>query len=68
MKKKVILRIIGIGIFHAFLYLYIVPFIIYPRFGNNGILFAIIVAVIVSIVILGTMFIGRNLKGEKKNG
>ncbi len=34
-------RIIGIGIFHTFLYGYLVPFVIYPRFGDNGLTFAI---------------------------
>ena len=56
MKKKVILRIIGIGIFHMILYLYIVPFVIYPKFGQNGFKFAVVVAIIVSIAVLGTIF------------
>lgn len=61
MTKKVILRIIGIGIFHMILYLYIVPFVIYPKFGQNGFKFAVVVAIIVSIAVLGTIFL------EKKN-
>ena len=52
MKKKIIVRILGIGFFHAFLYLYLVPFIIYPKFGDNGFKFTIIVAIIISIVII----------------
>ncbi len=68
MKKKMVFRFIGIGLFHTILYLYVVPFIIYPKFGSNGIIFAVVVAVIVSIVILGTMFFERKIKGDNKNG
>ena len=59
MKKKLIIRIIGIGAFHAFLYLYLVPFVIYPKFGNNGFQFAVVIAIIISIAIFGTMFISK---------
>ncbi|MCF6246220.1 MAG: hypothetical protein L3J69_02550 [Desulfobacula sp.] len=61
MKNKAIWRILGIGIFHTILYLYIVPFIIYPRFGKIGLQFAVFVAITISIAVLGTIFI------EKKN-
>ena len=67
MKKKLIVRILGIGIFHAFLYLYLVPFVIYPKFGNNGFQFTIIVAIVISIAIFGTMFISKQNRGDKKN-
>ena len=60
-EKKVILRVIGIGILHAVLYLYIVPFVIYPKFGHNGFIFVVVVAVIISIAVLGTILL------EKKN-
>ncbi len=66
MKKKIIFRILGIGIFHAFLYLYLVPFVIYPKFGNNGFQFTIIVAIVISIAIFGTMFISKKNRGDKK--
>ncbi len=59
MKKKLILKIIGIGVFHAVLYLYFVPFVIYPKFGNNGFQFAVIIAIIISIAIFSIMFIQR---------
>jgi len=62
MKKNVILRIIGIGIFHTVLYLYFVPFVIYPKFGKNGFEFTIAVAIIISIAALGTIFIGKKNK------
>jgi hypothetical protein len=61
MNKKVIFRVIGIGILHAVLYLYIVPFVIYPKFGHNGFIFVVVVAVIISIAVLGTILL------EKKN-
>ncbi|MCD4676991.1 MAG: hypothetical protein K8S18_13495 [Desulfobacula sp.] len=64
MKNKLILRIVGIGIFHAVLYLYIVPFVIYPKFGNYGFKFTIVIAIIISIAVLGTMFLKKN-KGDK---
>jgi len=66
MKKRLILRIVGIGIFHMVLYLYIVPFVIYPKFGDNGFKFAVAVAVIVSIAVLGTIFFGKKNKRREK--
>ncbi len=65
MKNKLLSRIIGIGMFHIVLYLYIVPFVIYPKFGNNGLKLAIIIAIMISIAVLGTMFISKKkLKGD----
>ena len=66
MKKKLIVRILSIGLFHAFLYLYLVPFVIYPKFGHNGFQFTIIVAIVISIAIFGTMFISKKNRGDKK--
>ncbi len=57
--KKAWWRLAGIGIFHLVLYVYLVPFVIYPKFGNNGITFAVVVAVAVSIVMLGTLWMGK---------
>ncbi|MCD4722258.1 MAG: hypothetical protein K8S13_20720 [Desulfobacula sp.] len=65
MKRKVLLRIIGIGIFHMVLYLYVVPFVIYPKFGKNGFEFTIAVAIIISIAVLGTIFLEKKIKGDK---
>lgn len=65
MRKKLFNRIIGIGIFHAVLYLYIVPFLIYPKFGNNGLIFAIISAIIISIAVFGTIILNKK-KGDSK--
>jgi hypothetical protein len=56
MKRGTIWRIIGIGVLHMVLYLYIVPFVVYPRFGKIGFRFVLAVAVIISIAVFGTMF------------
>ncbi len=61
--KKAWIRIIGIGIFHMFLYIYLVPFVIYPRYGSNGLTFTVVTAVIISIVVLGTLWIGKKRNG-----
>ena len=66
MKKKMVVRILGIGVFHAFLYLYLVPFVIYPKFGDDGFQFTIIVAIVISIAIFGTMFISKKNRGDKR--
>ena len=55
--KKAWMRFVGIGIFHMILYGYLVPFVIYPRYGDNGLKFALVIAVIISITVLGTMWI-----------
>ena len=64
--KKIAIRVIGIGLMHSFLYGYLVPFIIYPRFGQHGITFAVIVAVLISIGILATLRLGKNKKRTKE--
>ncbi len=61
--KKAWARIVGIGIFHMFLYMYLVPFVIYPKYGRNGLVFTIITAVIISIAVLGTLWIGKKRNG-----
>ena len=63
MKRQLSYRIIGIGLFHAVLYLYLVPFVIYPSFGNSGLTFTVIVAVIISIAVLASIKLSRN-KGD----
>lgn len=67
--KKAWRRIVGIGIFHMILYMYLVPFVIYPRFGSNGLTFTIITAVLISAVVLGTLWFGKTnpQKGEKNS-
>ena len=68
-KKAVFIRFMIIGALHTFLYMWLVPFAIYPRFGDNGLLFTVIVAVIISLSTLGTLFIGkRDSKKYEKSG
>lgn len=64
MKKKATRRIIGIGIFHSVLYLYVVPFLIYPHFGRVGFQFVVATAIIVSFAVLVTMFTEKT-RGDK---
>ncbi|MCG8618562.1 MAG: hypothetical protein MI802_20275 [Desulfobacterales bacterium] len=64
--KKAGLRIAGIGIFHMMLYGYMVPFVIYPRFGDDGATFAFVVAVVVSAAVLGTLWLQKNRKKVKR--
>jgi hypothetical protein len=52
-------RIVGIGIFHMFLYMYLVPYVVYPRYGSNGFVFIVVTAVIISMAVLGTLWIGK---------
>lgn len=61
MKKKAVRRIIGIGIFHILLYVYVVPFVVYPKFGKTGFQFTLVVGAVISAAVLGTVF------WEKKN-
>jgi len=51
-KKKILLRLAGIGTLHSILYLWLVPFVIFPMFGKNGFYFAVIVAVLISVAVL----------------
>nr|NJM01624.1 hypothetical protein [Desulfobacula sp.] len=64
MKKRMTVRIFLIGSLHMILYLYIVPFMIYPKFGKNGITVAVGLAVLISTVVLGTLFFERKNKGD----
>lgn len=47
------------------LYGYLVPFVIYPRFGNSGAAVALVAAVAVSIAVLGTIRLGKRKKSAK---
>ncbi|MGD9826507.1 hypothetical protein [Desulfobacter sp.] len=62
---KIAIRIVGIGLLHSFLYGYLVPFVIYPRFGQHGITFAVILAILISIGIMATLWVGKNKKKKK---
>ena len=65
MKKTITVRIVLIGSLHMVLYLYIVPFIVYPKFGKNGITGVVALAIVVSVIVLGTIFFERKNKGDK---
>ncbi len=64
MKKRITLRVIFIGSLHMVLYLYIVPFIVYPKFGKLGFAFVVAIAILISVLVLGTIFFERKNKGE----
>lgn len=64
MKKRIGLRIVLIGSLHMVLYLYIVPFMVYPAFGKNGITVVMVLAVLISAVVFGTLSFERKNKGE----
>ena len=59
MKKQILIRFLMIGMLHTFLYLWLVPFVIYPKFGHDGFVFTVIVAVLISVSILGTLFLRK---------
>ncbi|SMC69601.1 hypothetical protein SAMN02746065_107170 [Desulfocicer vacuolatum DSM 3385] len=62
MKKNALIRVAFIGALHSFLYLWFVPFVIYPRFGDNGFKMTVAVAVLISIALLVTLFMGKSKK------
>lgn len=62
---KIAIRLVCIGLLHSFLYGYLVPFVIYPQLGQNGITFAVIVAILVSMGIMATLWLGKNRKKNK---
>ena len=59
--KKTWLRFAGIGLFHGVLYAFLVPFIIYPRFGSRGLTLVVVLSLIVTMALLWV----RPQKGEK---
>ena len=59
MKKKLLIRFAMIGALHSFLYLWLVPFIIYPRFGHDGFMLTVAIAVVISVSLLGMLFLGK---------
>ncbi len=65
MKKKTIYKIAGIGCLHSFLYLYFIPFVILPAFGNNGLKITIAKAVAISFAIISTILIGKYNRSDK---
>jgi hypothetical protein len=53
--KRAWIRIAGIGMFHMVLYMVLVPFVIFPRYGVQGLEVTIVVSVIVSVVVMGSL-------------
>ena len=53
--KRAWIRIVGIGIFHSVLYMVMVPTVIFPRFGVQGLELTIFVSIIVSVVVMGSL-------------
>ncbi|MFO7883589.1 MAG: hypothetical protein R6U68_02105 [Desulfobacteraceae bacterium] len=60
MKKKILIRMVLIGALHGTLYLWLVPFVICPKLGHNGFILTAAIAVVVSIALIGTLFVGKN--------
>ncbi|MCP3898562.1 MAG: hypothetical protein GY707_02380 [Desulfobacteraceae bacterium] len=65
MKKKNIYKILSIGCLHTFLYLYLIPFVIWPAFGKNGLKITIAIAIAISITIIITILIEKSNRSNK---
>ena len=65
MKKKTIYKIVSIGCLHTFLYLYLIPFVIFPAFGKNGLALTVVITIAISIIILITIFIEKSNRSQK---
>jgi hypothetical protein len=69
MKK--ILRIGFIGILHMTVYLWLLPFVILPKFGNTGTKITITVLILISLIVLSGLVVkkrGKNQPLENKTG
>jgi hypothetical protein len=65
MKKKTIYKLICIGGLHTFLYLYLIPFVIFPVYGNSGLKVAVAIAIAISITIIMTILIEKSNRSKK---
>lgn len=65
MKKKTIYKIASIGCLHTFLYLYLIPFVIFPAFGKNGLKLTVAIAFVISIVVIITIFIEKSNRSNE---
>ena len=63
MKKETLVKFAGIGLFHAVLYLGLVPLVILPAFGTAGLWVAVAFALVVSAVVLAKLWLKK--KGER---
>ncbi len=60
--KKNWYRLVCIGICHIVLYIYMVPRVIYPRFGKQGVVIATVLALGISIAIVGNVWFRKKKK------
>lgn len=57
MKK--ILRIGFIGTLHIAVYLWLLPRVILPKFGNKGTKITVTVLILISVIVLSSLFINK---------
>jgi len=60
MKK--ILRIGFIGTLHMVVYLWLLPYVILPKFGNRGTKITVAVLILISVIVLSSLFIKKKKK------
>ena len=65
-SKKPMVRFVIIGIFHATVFLWLIPFVILPRFDTGDSGRAVTVVVILTVVISGAIFFYPVYKRRKK--
>ena len=58
-KMKKILRIGFIGTLHLIIYLWLLPFVILPKFGNTGTKITVTVLILISVIVLSSLFINK---------
>jgi hypothetical protein len=63
MKK--ILRIGFIGILHMTVYLWLLPFVILPKFGNRGTKITISILILISLIVLSSLVIKKREKNPR---
>jgi hypothetical protein len=63
MKK--ILRIAFIGILHMTAYLWLLPFVILPKFGNRGTKITISILIVISLIVLSSLVIKKREKNPR---
>ena len=57
MKK--ILRIGFIGALHMMVYLWLLPFVILPKFGNLGAKITVTILILISVIVLSSLIIKK---------
>lgn len=55
----------SIGCLHIFLYLYFIPFIIFPEYGENGLKITVAIAIAISITIIITILIEKSNRSNE---